>query len=276
MPLPANPIVLVTGATDGIGRETALELARRGARVLPHGRSQDRLDALVKNLRTISVDAALEPVRADLASLAEVRAMAAEVARRGVPVSVLLNNAGVYQRKREESADGFELTFAVNHLSHFLLTLLLLESTPSLERIVNVSSGVHASGTIDPERAGRDRGRYDAYAAYADSKLANVLFTVELARRLSGRGVTVNALHPGVVSTKLLTQGFGMGGRDTLEASAATSVLLALDPGVAGLTGRYFAYEREAPMSAAAADRALTKRFFDESARLASVTPVAG
>jgi NAD(P)-dependent dehydrogenase (short-subunit alcohol dehydrogenase family) len=267
-------VVLVTGATDGIGRETALELARRGARVVAHGRDAKKLAAVHASLRGLAADTP-DTVRADFASLDEVRSMAGALAARREPLTVLLNNAGVYTRKPARSKDGFELTFAVNHLAHFLLTHLVLENDAgSLERIVNVSSGVHASGEIDLADPDGSKAGKTGYEAYAHSKLANVLFSVELARRLAPRRIDVNALHPGVVSTNLLRAGFGGGGPDSLEEGAATSVLLALAPEVRGVTGKYFARCRETRSASLAGDADLARRFYEVSCRLAGCRPI--
>lgn len=272
-----GPIILVTGATDGIGRETARELTRRGARVLVHGRNPGRVADTVAELRSLG-GAPPEPVVADLASLAAVRAMAAELAARGVQPEVLLHNAGVYMKRREHSADGFEMTLAVNHLAPFLLTHLLLASSvgDQLRRIVNVSSMAHNRGRIDLEDVQLLRGSFNSYASYASSKLANVLFTVELARRLAQRKVMVNALHPGVSSTKLLTEGFEMEGSDSIEASAATSVMLCVDPGLAQATGGYYVRGKPAPMHAVARDVELGRRFYEVSVGMTGAVPLPG
>lgn len=271
----ANPLILVTGATDGIGRETARELTRRGARVLVHGRSAERAQAVVAELRALG-GATPEPLVADLASFAAIRVMAAQMAAAGHRPAVLLHNAGVFMKTRERSVDGFEATMAVNHLAPFLLTHLVLAGPvgEQLRRIVNVSSMAHTRGRVDLEDIEGARRPFDGYVAYANSKLANVLFTVELARRLAGRGVTVNALHPGVTSTKLLTEGFEMQGRDSLADSAATSVKLALDPALAGSTGGYYMHGKPAPMHAGAGDRELTRRFYELSAQWTGVAPL--
>jgi NAD(P)-dependent dehydrogenase (short-subunit alcohol dehydrogenase family) len=276
MTVEAGRLVLVTGSTDGIGRETALELARRGARVIVHGRKRERAAETVAALRAIRADAALEPLIVDLACLADVRSAAAELASRGARVDVLVNNAGVYMNERALSVDGFEMTFAVNHLAAFALTHALLhaESGRDLARIVNVSSIAHTRGALDVEDPGGERRRFDPYGAYAASKLANVLFTVELARRLRGRAITVNALHPGVVSTKLLTEGFGVQGSDSLARGAATSVRLALDADVATVSGSYFSSGQPATMNAMARNLAQCARFYERSAELAGVDPL--
>jgi NAD(P)-dependent dehydrogenase (short-subunit alcohol dehydrogenase family) len=271
------PTVLVTGATDGIGRETARELARRGARVIVHGRRADKAEAVKEEIEALAGAAMPAALVGDLSSLAGVRAMAGSLLARGEGVDVLLNNAGVYLNEAEASADGFELTFAVNHLAPFLLTHLLL---PRLResagpRVVSVSSMAHARGQISVSGLGSlgSTEGFEPYAAYALSKLANVLFTVELARRL-GPSVAVNALHPGVVSTKLLTEGFGMRGGDSLGEGAATSVRLALAPELAQVTGRYFAHGKEAPMAAAGRDHALVRAFYEKSCELTGVAPL--
>jgi NAD(P)-dependent dehydrogenase (short-subunit alcohol dehydrogenase family) len=240
-----------------------------------HGRRPERLEETRAAIVATGGEA-LDPLRGDLASLAEVRGMVAELERRGVRLDVLLNNAGIYVRERAESADGFELTMAVNHFAPFLLTHLLLAGSAGqgLQRIVNVSSVAHNRGQLDlADLRGKSRP-FDHYGAYAASKLANLLFTVELSRRLAPRGITVNALHPGVVSTKLLTQGFQMQGADSVQIAAATSVMLAVDPLVEGISGRYFANRKEAPMNAVAGDAALVRRFYEESAALVGVAPI--
>jgi NAD(P)-dependent dehydrogenase (short-subunit alcohol dehydrogenase family) len=269
-------VVLVTGATDGIGKETAIELARRGARVLVHGRNGDRAKETVAAIEAVRPGAALEPLILDLARLAEVRAAGDELDRRGVAVTVLINNAGVYMRERVVSADGFELSFAVNHLAPFALTHALLRARrgAELSRIVNVSSIAHARGRIDFEDGPWGRRRFDGYTAYAASKLANVLFTVELARRFGEGGPRVNALHPGVVSTKLLVDGMGARGNDSAAEGADTSVRLALDADLANATGQYWSAGRPASMNPLARDAALAARFYEWSAELAGVAPL--
>lgn len=267
-----SPLVLLTGATDGIGRETAAQLVRRGARVILHGRSQAKLDVTRRELE--SQGATLpDPIRADLASLADVREMASALLAREELPSVLLHNAGVYVNTREESADGFELTFAVNHLAPFLLTHLLLAS-PSVRRVVLVASVAHQRGAIDLGDLMFERRPYDHYAAYAASKLANVLFAAELARRVGPRGVAATSLHPGVVGTKLLKEGFKMDGRDSVADGATTSVMLALDPAGADPAGGYFSGQRKIPPSPSAKDEALARRLYDVSCELVRVPPI--
>lgn len=264
-----DKLMLITGATDGIGKQTALELAGRGARLILHGRSQERLEAVRADIARASRNSAIELARADLASLAEVRRLAGELCQRHRALDVLVNNAGVHMSEHRRSHDGHEMTFAVNHLAPFLLTHLLLGALRNAPqgRIVNVSSIAHTRGELDFENLQAERG-FTPYGAYALSKLANVLFTVELARRLARERITVNALHPGVVSTKLLTEGFGIYGQDSLDEGAATSVYLATAPELGEASGRYFVRCREADMNPIAADPDVGRRFYELSAEL--------
>ncbi len=264
-------LILITGATDGIGKQTALELARDGARLLLHGRSQSRLEDTRDELQRLVPGSAVEIVTADFSSLADVRRMAGDVARHGA-LDVLINNAGVYMNEHAMSHDGHEMTFAVNHLAPFLLTHLLLDALRAAPRarIVNVSSVAQMRGVLDFENL-RGEKSFAPYGAYALSKLGNVLFTVELARRLAGEPITVNVLHPGVVSTKLLTEGFRLQGQDSLSQGAATSVYLATSPEVADVSGRYFVRCLEAEMNPVVAHPEIASRFYELSAELTGI-----
>jgi NAD(P)-dependent dehydrogenase (short-subunit alcohol dehydrogenase family) len=264
------PLVLVTGSTDGIGLETARQLARHGAAVIVHGRRPERVAAARQSVESVCGRAMPEPIVADLSSLAGAAGLAAELVRREQFPEVLINNAGVFMKQLELSPDDIELTMAVNHFAPFVLTMALLQQPDCrLRRIINVSSIAHNRGRIDLDDLTMRKRRFDAYGMYAASKLALVLFTVELAERLRGK-VAVNALHPGVVSTKLLTAGFGMEGPDSVADGAATSVMLALDPAYAQVTGQYFTARRPAPMNPVASDRKLCQDFFAESQRIAA------
>jgi NAD(P)-dependent dehydrogenase (short-subunit alcohol dehydrogenase family) len=275
-PHKTDSVVLVTGSTDGIGKETALELARLGARVIVHGRNEARVKQAYEEVASASTAEPPAPVVADFASLSAVSAMAAELAARKDPIDALINNAGVYMKRRELSADGIEMTLAVNHFAHVLLTHRLLESEPgqALRRIVNVSSIAHNRAFIDLEDIDNTQAAFDDYQAYATSKFANVLFTVELARRLRRREVLVNAVHPGVVSTKLLTVGFEMRGPDSLGKGARSSVMLAISPEYAHISGAYFMEGREARMHRRAADADLAARYYELSAARVGVAPL--
>ncbi|MBN1204090.1 MAG: SDR family oxidoreductase [Myxococcaceae bacterium] len=264
-------IVLVTGATDGIGLQTAVDLARTGARVVVHGRTSEKVDKALGVIEEAGGRA--EGVAFDLGSLASVRQGAEELARRFPRLDVLVNNAGVFMNDRVLTEDGLETTFQVNHLAPFLLTNLLLRGPLAgpRARILNVSSIAHSRGRMHFEDLQLARG-FNGYAAYAQSKLANILFTFELAERLPAEQVTANCLHPGVVSTKLLIDGFGMGGSDTAEEAAATSVFLATSPEVEGVTGRYFARQREVNPAPQALDVAARKRLWELSEQLSGLS----
>jgi len=266
-----SPVVLVTGATDGIGKETARLLALRGAQVVVHGRTAKSAENARRAIEAATGKALPAAVHADLSSLDEVRALA-EAWGSG-PLDVLLHNAGVFMTERRLTPDGRELTMAVNHDAPFLLSHLL---RPSLERapqgrLVFVSSVAHSRAVLDLTDLDFAR-RFDGYAAYAASKLANVLCAVELARRLASTRITANALHPGVVSTKLLQTGFGMRGSDSLAAGSATSVHLALDE--VGVSGRYFVSGRPAQPSAPARDAVLARQFYEVSCARVGISPL--
>jgi NAD(P)-dependent dehydrogenase (short-subunit alcohol dehydrogenase family) len=236
-----NRTVLVTGSTDGIGKETALQLARMGAEVLLHGRSQEKGVAVQEEINRRTGNDRLQFFRADLSSQKQVRKMAAEIWERHDRLHVLINNAGTFEPERRITEDGLEKTFAVNYLAQFLLTheLLDLMKRSSPARVINVASIAHWSGSMDWSNLQGER-RYEGFDAYARSKLAVVLFTYSLARHLKGSGVTANCLHPGVIKTKLLRAGFGDYPGGTPEKGARTSVYLASSAKVEGISGNYF------------------------------------
>lgn len=272
----SRKIALVTGATDGIGVPTAIALAARGFAVILHGRRDDRLARAESAVRAAVPDAVLETARADLSSLAEVRAMGAALAARHDALHALVLNAGVFAKQGERSRDGLELTLAVNHVAHFVLASALLAPVRTAARrdghgrVVTVSSMAHQNGVIDLA-ALRAGGRGTDYEAYAESKLLNVLFATELAHRerAAGTGVTSNSLHPGVLATKLLKTGFGRGGAP-VEEGAATSVFLASDPSLAEVTGEYFVSSRVAPHHRAADDAKLRAEVWAITEQLAA------
>jgi NAD(P)-dependent dehydrogenase (short-subunit alcohol dehydrogenase family) len=237
--------ILVTGATDGLGRRVAAELAERGATVLLHGRSEERLEATSDEIGRETGSEKPRYYLADLSSLGDVRALAWRILSGEERLDALVNNAGVFSRDRRESQDGYELTFAVNHLSHFLLTrlllLLLCDSAPA--RVVNVASA--GQSPIDFDDPMLEKG-YDAMRAYSMSKLAQIMSTFELAERLPDAGVTVNALHPAsLMDTKMVGEAFGYT-MSTVEEGAEATVRLAASPELEGVTGRYFDGKREA------------------------------
>lgn len=262
------PSAIVTGATDGIGFFTALDLSRAGFAVGVHGRSHDKAHRACAGLEELHRGGTFVPLWGELSSLAQVRALAAEAAAKFPTLDVLVNNAGVFMDQRVLTADGLETTMAVNHFAPFLLTALLrpaLEAAPAA-RVVNVSSMAHANGRLDLKDLTFARG-FSGYGAYSASKLCNVLFTHALARRLKGTRVTTHALHPGVISTKLLRQGFGAGGAP-VESGSRTSVYVATAPELAGKSGLYFSEAREAPCARHAKDPKLEEGLWDASEKL--------
>ncbi|HZZ86673.1 MAG TPA: SDR family oxidoreductase [Anaeromyxobacteraceae bacterium] len=270
----AGKVCLVTGSTSGIGAVTARELARAGATVIVSGRSPGRCARAAGQIRACT-GGRVEYLAADLSSQAQVRGLAREVARRFRALDVLVNNAGSYFMRRRLSADGLEMTFALNHLGSFLLTGLLfdlLAASPA-GRVVNVSSVAHEQGRLDFDDLQGER-RYDRLAAYGASKLANLLFTYELARRAAGTQVTANALHPGLVATNLGSDDGWLRtklrnllrrGLVAPEEGARTSVWLASSPEVTGISGRYFQECREARSSPASHDRRAKERLWSVS-----------
>jgi NAD(P)-dependent dehydrogenase (short-subunit alcohol dehydrogenase family) len=274
--------VVITGANSGIGLETAVALARAGATTVITARDQVRGEKALETVRERSGHDDVGLVVFDLASLASTRAGATALLERCPRIDVLVNNAGLVLSKREETEDGFEATFAINHLGPFLLTQLLSErikaSAPA--RIVNVSSTAHKGA-----RRGLDfddlqsKRRYTGMSVYSKSKLANIYFTTELARRLAGSGVTANCLHPGTVVTGFARDGDATGVLAfgvqvikpfvlTAEQGARTSIFLAASPEVADITGQYFVKSRSRRPSRAARDNAAARRLWDMSEQL--------
>jgi NAD(P)-dependent dehydrogenase (short-subunit alcohol dehydrogenase family) len=278
-------VCVVTGANRGIGRATAAGLARLGADLVLVVRRREEGEAVARDLARAPGASQPDVVAADLSSQRAVRQAAEAIRARHPRVHVLVNNAGTIPRKRETTVDGLEMQFAVNHLAPFLLTNLLLESLKAAapSRIVNVSSGAHQGGSLDFGDLQSER-RYDSVRVYGRTKLANVLFTYELARRLRGTGVTANCLHPGVIATRLLADYMNVplvGGAlsRTLgaspEAGAETSIYLAASPEVEGVTGKYFVGRRETRSSAASYDEKAQQQLWEVSARLTSLARAA-
>jgi retinol dehydrogenase 14 len=278
-PLMAGKSVLVTGGTGGIGKATASGLAALGARVGITGRDQGRTEAAAAGIGAAPGSPAVDAFAADMSVQAGVRGLAAQVLDTYPRLDVLVNNVGGFWAHRHVTVDGLEHTFAVNHLAPFLLTSLLLDrltaSAPA--RIVTVSSGAHASGRIDFDDLQGERN-YSGQRAYSQSKLANVMFTYELARRLAGTGVTATVLHPGVVRTSF-------GAEDqvahmavmirvarlfmkTPAQGAATPIYLACSPEAEGITGRYYANREPTTSSKASYDTAAAARLWQASAGL--------
>jgi NAD(P)-dependent dehydrogenase (short-subunit alcohol dehydrogenase family) len=241
-----SELAVITGATHGIGRVTSRELARAGKTVVMLCRDVTAASAVRSEIMRHAPRARIGVVRCDLASLASVREAAAAVRRDYPPLGLLVNNAGMVSTRHRTSVDGFELTFATNHLGPFLLTALLSDHLDKAARIVMVASRIHYRGRLDLAAVTNARARYGATAAYARSKLANVMHTFALARRMAGTGISVNCLHPGVVATNLLPRWLRvikpLFTRVVFDAErgARTTVHLALHQTVAGVTGRYF------------------------------------
>jgi len=253
--------ILVTGATDGLGKRVASALAGRGATVLLYGRSRERLETTFEQIREQTGNEKLRCYLANLSSLGAVRDLAGHILSDKERLDVLVNNAGVISPEREESEDGHELTFAVNYLSHFLLTSLLLPllRASASARIVNVASA--GQSPIDLDDPMFERG-YDAMGAYTRSKLAQVMFTFELAGRLHGTGVTANALHPAsLMDTKMVRGTFGYT-MSTVEEGAEAVVRLAASPELEGATGRYSDGTREARANRQAYDAEARRRLW--------------
>jgi retinol dehydrogenase 12 len=274
-------VCLVTGATGGIGYETALGLARLGARVAIVGRDSGKLQACADRIRAAVPGAAVEPHRADLSAQAEIRRLAGTLRAAYPRLDVLVNNAGAIFDRRTLTVDGIERTWALDHLGYVLLTLELLDTLKDAAaaggkpRIVNVASAAHYRGHVDFDDIEGAR-RYRAMGAYAQAKLANVLFTYALARRLRDSGITANAVHPGVVNTGFAKNTGGLLGAAwalmrplliTPEKGARTSLHVASDPGLDGVTGRYFSHGRPKVSSAESRDEAVQERLWALSLR---------
>lgn len=253
------PLAVITGTTHGIGRVTAREVARAGFRLLMLCRNPAAADAVAREIVAAVPGAQIASIGCDLASLASVRAAAATVCERTPTIDLLINNAGMVSLTHRRSPDGYELTFASNHLGPFLLTGLLLDRIAPAGRIVTVASRVHVQGVLDLDTVTDPGSRYRPLAAYARSKLANVMHTFALARRLEGCRVTANCLHPGVVATHLLPWWVRLlqrlRSREVFdeERGARTTLELALSGEVAGVSGRYFDEYGEAREPAALA-----------------------
>jgi NAD(P)-dependent dehydrogenase (short-subunit alcohol dehydrogenase family) len=272
--------ILITGATSGIGREAARELAQRGAEVVVGGRDEQKAQDTVSWIRRETGNEAVDYLLADFASLQAVRGLAAEFAQRYGKLDVLVNNAGAVFLGRQLSEDGYEMTLAVNHLAPFLLTNLLLPMCmgDGPARVVTVASDAHENATIDPDDLlfGQD---YGVMKAYGRSKLANILFSYELARRIADTRITSNAMHPGFVSTgmggnnlpgwaaRLLRAATGLVARDAAKG-AETVVYLAAAPEVADVSGKYFIDRKAVRSSPLTYDETLARRLWEVSAQM--------
>src|SRR5215210_4622710 len=277
----SEKVCLITGATSGIGKATAMGLANMGASVVMVGRDRGKGEAVMAEIKEKSGNASVDLMLADISSQDEIHRLADETKEAYPRLDVLINNAGVFRSTRITTQDGIETTFAVNHLAYFLLTNLLLDvlkaSAPS--RIVNVASGEQRNGAIDFDDLQGEK-EYKTAKAYSQSKLANVLFIYELARRLEGTGVSANCLHPGVVGTNLGSGVSGVFGftvraltplMKSPEKGAETSIYLASSPEVESSSGRYFVKKAEARSSDVSHDERLARRLWEVSAELTNL-----
>ena len=275
-------VCLVTGATAGIGKITATALAAQGAELVIHGRNQEKAEITVNQIKAETGNESVSYLLADFSDLDQVRNLAAEFQDKFDHLHVLVNNAGGFFNKRIPTSYGVEMTFLVNHLAPFLLTNLLLNtlknSPPS--RIINISSEAHRQDQMNFGDLGFEKG-YFGIKAYARSKLANILFTYELASHLEGTGVTVNALHPGHIATDIWKTNFGVIGPAlkrimglfslTPEEGAENSIFLATSPEVEGIHGKYFIKNEPAQSSPASCDEKIARRLWKLSAELTSL-----
>jgi len=282
-----DKICLVTGATNGIGKVTARELAAMGATVVVVGRSREKTESVVMELRNAAGHDRIYPMLADLSLMSGSRGLADEFRARFDRLDVLVNNAGGIFNQRQTTREGLEMTFALNHMSYFVVTtqlLDLLKASPSA-RIVSVSSGAHFAGRMEWDNLQGEK-RYSGFPAYGNSKLANVLFTYALARRLEGTSVTANVLHPGAVST-----GFGSNNQDIFskvlfkgfqlvtmpaEKGARTSIYLASSPDVEGVTGAYYAEMKRTKSSTLSYDVGVQEKLWSVSEALVPQMAKAG
>lgn len=278
-----NKICLITGATSGIGQAAATGIAKLGATVVIAGRSEERCQSTVAQIKTETGNPNIDYLLADLSAQAQVRQLAEEFKSRYERLDLLVNNAAAIFFRRQLSVDGIEMTLAVNHLAYFLLTGLLLDAlnTSASARIVNVASNSHFGQHLDFDNLELKRG-YNPGKAYGRSKLCNLYFTYELARRLEGSGVTVNAMHPGFVATNMAANNgwlvrlfLPLVHRKSLtpEQGASTVVYLASSPDVEGVTGKYFVREREVASDPVSYDESAAKRLWQFSEEMTKLSP---
>ncbi|MDX1613418.1 MAG: SDR family oxidoreductase [Candidatus Promineifilaceae bacterium] len=272
-------VMIVTGANSGVGKATAQKLAEMGAEVIMMARDRRRGAAALADVRQSSGNPNVHLMLCDLSSLDSIERFAAQFRQRFERLDILINNAGVFLARREESVDGLELSLVTNHLGHFWLTLLLLDmlkaSAPA--RIINVSSDAHRGQSISFDNLQRKKG-YGLMRVYGETKLMNILFTYELNRRLEGSGVTVNAMHPGFVRSNFGRNNFGLLGQILMpliqlvgrsaEKGAETVVYLASDPDLTDVSGKYFVDKRAVRSSKASYDQEAQRRLWQVSETL--------
>ena len=274
-----NKLILITGATSGIGQAAAQALAAQGHEILIVGRNPAKTEGVAKQIREQTSNQAVHFLLADFSDLEQIRHLAEQVKTQFPKLDVLVNNAGAYFNRRQRMSGGVEKTFFVNHLAPFLLTNLLLDHLQNPARIINVASDAHQYGQLDLNDLNFEKS-YFGFAAYARSKLANILFTYELAHRLAGSGVTVNALHPGGVATNIFSTDFSIFGplikgvvslfTLTPTQGADNTIYLASSPDVEGVTDKYFVKRAAVPSSPPSYDKDLAKRLWEVSEKLTS------
>jgi NAD(P)-dependent dehydrogenase (short-subunit alcohol dehydrogenase family) len=274
-----NKIILITGANSGIGKATATSLAEMGAHVVMMSRDIEKGEIARQEIARISRNNQVDLMQCDLSSMQSIRNFSTQFIAKYPRLDILINNAGIFTEHRMETQDGFEYQIGVNHLGHFHLTMLLLElikrSAPA--RIINVSSAAHFGGRIHFEDLQQTR-RYSGWKAYAQSKLANILFTYELAHRMTGTGITVNCLHPGFVNTRFAVNRESEKPHPMINflapftinplTGAATSIYLAASPEVEHITGKYFAKRKQRASSKASYDLVSAEKLWNLSIAL--------
>lgn len=257
--------VLITGATDGIGLYTALGLAKLNFNIIIHGRNNIKCEKAVFFVRNFVPNSEISFVTADLSDFNQVKTLSENLLNQNQTIDILINNAGVYMNELELNNDGIEMTMAVNHFAHFILTnniLPLIEKSDS-GRIIHVSSIAHSRGKIDfYSFFGKEN--FNHYAAYAQSKLVNVIYSNILSEKLQTKNITSNSLHPGVITTKLLQKGFNMTGA-SLEEGSETSIFLATSPEVKDISGKYFIKSKQAPFNNLANDKIIQDKLLEMS-----------
>jgi NAD(P)-dependent dehydrogenase (short-subunit alcohol dehydrogenase family) len=271
--------IVITGATSGIGEVAAIHLAEQGARIVFTARDKVRADATMEKLRRANGAVEHSAHLADLSLLSEMKRVAGEIAQEP-QIDVLINNAGAVFNARQETGDGLEWTFALNHMSYFVITNLLLPNLKSGARIVSTASGAHQRAKLNFDDLQNRRG-YSGFPVYSRSKLCNILFTRELARRIAGTGVTANCLHPGFVATRFGDQSGGLLsagvraakllGAISQEEGAKTIIHLASSPDVAAVSGEYFYECKVETPSPAARNAADAKKLWDVSVQISGV-----
>lgn len=261
-------IILITGSTDGIGKQTALELAEKNHQIIIHGRNEEKCLKTFNELKSKSKNQSIDYVVGDFSTFKPIEEIADKIKLKYSRLDVLINNAGVYLNERRVNGKGIELTFMINHLAHFYLTYLLIDWLRKSDdgRIINISSIAHESADFNNDDFQLQKN-YSGYIAYANSKLYNLLFTYALHRRLNKSNVKVYALHPGVISTKLLYAGFRMTG-SPLSTGAETPVYLVTSEEIKDLSGKYFIKKKPVKSSRISYNEELQEKIWNYSIQL--------